>query len=534
MGMGELSARNLLAWGIMKPLLAATLALSAFPLTLTPAFAQCEGEVLDTLDGLSGLAVDQRVGSHRVVTAKRDDNLQPPRLDVFERPAQGEPFAWTGSIQPPLWEAGWSIRSLVLEGDVIAHQFDPYDRWPPVVSISERTSQGWTTSEVELPGNGFLLGGQRTAISGERIAALSGFQLNSPLRIQFIERAAGTGDWEIVDRVVLQGVIVPWIDYPLYLDMDGDVAVVCSDNSESAGSVAVCERDASGGWSQTVLLRPPTDLSVEFSNWWVESLAVRGDDLAVVRRSSDPLLPPVLHIYRRSAFGVWDIVDRRSIQALFGVASTLYSGPVAFDADQRLAISAGSPSGSPSGSSSGSETLVFSRDSSGRLVSPHRVTGIGGVVGFSSGSLIGARYRARAVDVPVGPGSTEVCPLVGLTTCAGTGAPMLRVHDFSVWPDVRRATAEVRGAPPGATILLLRSNEPGLSTVLGGQLCIDRLTAVRAGGLTQVSSAGTALFQLETQGINLFGNQGFGASDHLQAVVLGSTPGLTNSVAWIP
>ena len=180
------------------------------------------------------------------------------------------------------------------------------------------------------------------------------------------------------------------------------------------------------------------------------------------------------------------------------------------------------------------EALVFSRDPvTGRLVNPHTVLGLGLAVGFTGDALVGGDYRTRVVDVPVGPGMTEVCSLAGLSPCAGSGSSSLPVRDGNPWVGVRTATAEILYAQPGATIVLFRSDEPASSPALGGQLCIDRRAAVIVGTPIQANAQGAGSFALRTVGTP-FGELGFGASDHLQALVLGAAPELTNAMAWIP
>ncbi len=137
-----------------------------------------------------------------------------------------------------------------------------------------------------------------------------------------------------------------------------------------------------------------------------------------------------------------------------------------------------------------------------------------------------------AVDAPTSGGVTDACSLVGQTTCAATGTATLRIHDRFGY-GLRRAVAEVIDATPGSAAILFRSEEPGSSVVLGGELCIDRRSAVRVGVPAMVSPAGTAAFPLAVNGPQP-GFGGLSAADHLQAVILGTRPALTNALAWLP
>ncbi|MEM6571799.1 MAG: hypothetical protein AAF957_25520, partial [Planctomycetota bacterium] len=69
------------------------------------------------------------------------------------------------------------------------------------------------------------------------------------------------------------------------------------------------------------------------------------------------------------------------------------------------------------------------------------------------------------------------------------------------------------------------------SPALGGRLCIDRRSAVRAAPPQAVDASGRVTFPL----FAVIGSevQGFAFAHHLQGVVLTPVPALTNSLAWL-
>lgn len=482
-----------------------------FSLTI-PAAAQCSGGVIDTLELPGTATVDRSGGGSRVLIASRNRLNVSPRIDVFEAAAGSVDFVPVGTISSSSWASTWYVNSVSMDGDLIAFQPDKRFALNDELSISEKGPTGWTTSSVALPASNWFQWGQLTAASGDRVVTLTSQSFNRPTRLQVVERDPA-GVWTIVDTVETD-IRAPWFEYPMDVVLDGDVAALGGVMFATTGRVAVCEPDASGAWSQTASLEAP-----EPGAWVVEAMALKDGVLAVVRSNYGSVLSMrhALHVYRRNPGGSWSIIDRLALAS----PSVQYSRwSVALDGE-RLAVS------------QADGTTVFARSTAGTLVQERTVDFLGYAIGFDAGRLVGeGNGRVRTVHVPPSPGTTSVCFLAGQETCAGTGTARLRIHDL--WSSVtsRRSSAEVTGAPPGATAIVLRSADPGNAPALGGTLCIDRRNAVPVGPPRQVDGAGTASFALASGTDPSL--EGFPAADHLQAVVFGPMTELTNSIAWLP
>lgn len=478
---------------------------------------QFDQTIVDHLEVGPPLGVD-RLDSSTMVFCEQLNFSTAAKIHIFEAAPGTTEYLRTAVLAPPVFLPGARFDSASVEGNLIA--LHAVLLTGPAVVIHERGPQGWSTRSVSLPGTEWRLG-KVTAISGGVIAAVSAPGHHAPVTLNIIEQSAA-GNWSITDSVLLN-VNSPWVDYSFNVAHDDGVAAVGQRiNSWGPAQVAVCERGANGSWSQVATLPPPV-----VGDWSVENLAVRSGVLAVLRVRYDllPLHEQVLQLYERNASGSWTEVARTMT-----AANTQSFDPSSVVIDGNSVVL-----------SSYAETRIFERATPGTLVerqtieSPLRVA-----VGLENGRLAMARKTSGPtgggtivlVDLPAAPSMTQVRELRGQTTCLGTGSSRLRVHDGRPPQGDRRVVAEIGGAPVGATTLLFRAADPGSLPVLGGLLCIDRRGAALAAAPGTANAAGRATFELDF--IGSLPLLGYAAADHLQAVVIGPAPELTNSVAWLP
>ncbi|MEM6571512.1 MAG: hypothetical protein AAF957_24080 [Planctomycetota bacterium] len=477
---------------------------------------QCEGYVMDILARAAGTAVDRSDGS-RVVVVEQRSLTEPSRLRIFDRvPGSAEFRLADAGPEDPVSTSGVAV-GVAVEGDLVAHQGGHFSPPDALVFVHERVAAGWSTREVRLEGARWN-GGRLCAISGRRIAALSTDGWNRPVRVNIIEQEPASGRWRVTDTVTTD-VRSPWIDYGMDVEFDGECAVVGQLQGADAGRVAIVERDAAGTWSQTQVLDPPTP-----TDWSTDAVALEAGRLAVVRTdySQTFTVTSFLDVYERLPSGAWAILGRTVLSPSAVPGSNFYS--LALDGD-RIAVA------------DGSSTTTYVLGAGGALSPERTVLGIGIVDGYDDGRLVGSgpggsRRLTRSLQVPATPGTTEVCRLRGLVTCPGTGSARLRIHDDFVQGPLRRAAFEVLDAPPGSTVLLLRSPDPGASPVLGGRLCLDRASATLAAMPGVVGPSGRLSGALDVA--PAFDLVGFDDAVHVQAVVRGPVAGLTNSLAWLP
>ncbi|QDV07920.1 hypothetical protein Poly30_34550 [Planctomycetes bacterium Poly30] len=479
-------------------------------LVVSASSQSCDQGVIDLLSPIHGL--DAHGG--RVVVSKSTVFGERPSLSVFDAQAGSSSPIQTHFLQPSLFETSWRIREISLEGSLIAYQPDVAFTAGAQLVVHEETSAGWVHSAVPLPGEGWSWG-HLTSISGDRIVAATTPSFSRPITLQIVERDPA-GGWRVADGVETD-ILSPWYDYPIHTVHEDGVAAVAQDQFTGGGRVAVCERSAAGAWTQTETLRPSsTDV------WLSEALALEGGTLAVLRRRAfDDTLE--VRLYERNAVGAWVVVGQG---ATVPAVPQMLRYEIELDGP-RVAVSRGV------------DVQVFLLQSSGTLALERTVTRTGDVREFHAGHLTAKAFgngfdapAAILLEVPQSPGTTEPCRLRGAVTCLGSGAAELRIHD--AWLDItaRRAAAEVVGAPPGATVLVFRSNLPGFAPALGGALCLDRRNAALAGSPTIADPSGRATVALHASlELTL---QGLGAADHVQAVVLGPSTELTNALAWLP
>ncbi|MEM1449718.1 MAG: hypothetical protein AAGI22_11430 [Planctomycetota bacterium] len=482
-------------------------------IALVPGLAQqCEQVGLDILERPDAVGVDRRAASTVVVGDHGND--RPPALYVFDAAPGTLEYVPTAVLRPPAFEDSWSIREIAIDGDVIAHYLARPFSPPRTLFVHERTAAGWSYQEVSIPGVENLRLGELVDVDDGRAVVVAPQAWWQPVDLVIVERNPA-GVWEVVD-VASTDILAPYIDYAMQVVLDGDIAAIGQFQLAGTGRVAVCEPDASGSWSQTALIDGPTE-----NEWAVDAIALEGEMLAVVRtRLGVPApRPTVLQLHERGATGAWRVVGRRTLSS---TPAPYPEWAVELDLP-RVAVS------------SNEEASVFLRTPTGDLVLEHTVTGLRRINGFVDGRMAGMtleRRSAQVIQVPQSPGVTALCPLRGLQTCAGTGTARLRIQDTdSTIPNARRASAEITGAPPGAAAFVLRSADPGASPALGGRLCIDRRSAVRAAPPQAVDASGRVTFPL----FAVIGSevQGFAFAHHLQGVVLTPVPALTNSLAWL-
>ncbi|MEM6571399.1 MAG: hypothetical protein AAF957_23515 [Planctomycetota bacterium] len=478
--------------------------------------AQCVGDVVDALytplRGTDARAVD----GNRIVLGHGVRLPAPPTLEVFEaHPVTGE-FLYAETIAPPEWQPASYVTHIGLEGDLMAFQFHKGFGGPHEVDILERGAQGWTRTGVALPEAADMRLGEFTAVADGRVYTLTARVVGRPISLHEIVKDPA-GSWSIAQSLRLGDAEMPYFESPVTLQVEGDVAVISGALGPANMAVVVCARDATGRWQQVDLIGPPSGFPI------LNSVDLGPDRLTLLHRSDYfPDGSGTLRVFEPAVpGGPWALVEQFDVATMFG-SDIRWVGP--------------SDGGRTTfGTTRG--TALFTRLPSLGFRRTWNVEG-SWPVDLDGDRLATSNLNrlVMVVEVPINTGPTETvttCSLAGRTTCQGSGSTRLRIHE--TWLPLvqqRRTVAEVAGVPAGAPIAVFRSTDPAFATTVFGDLCIDRRTATAVGPPKPASAAGTATFTLGSG--NDFQASGFAAADHLQAIVLGAAPELSNAIAWLP
>ncbi|MFT7170213.1 MAG: hypothetical protein ACI80K_003360 [Paracoccaceae bacterium] len=497
--------------------------------TVSAASAQCVGSTIDMLQRPPG-GLAFAVNGRTAAVASTGTDPEPPRIELFRAPsATSIEFQYESFIQPPHWEPFWRIRHLSVSGGTVTHQLASFSSGGGLnlLEVHERSTGGWASTSIQLPSYNSLSLGSLTDVDDDRVVALSGGNILSPLALYVVEKrnTGGVGVWTLIDTVPIVGIRTPYFDYPADVSLDGNVAAVVSgDWGGETHRVAVCEPDASGDWRQTALLEGPS------VGWRTTSIQVDAGMIWVEQAAAFPVVGRNLDVYSRSTAGVWTLQSRTDLQALFGVVSV-----------PELRISNGRAAGT-AWDQGRMFDFVLEPDSSGALRVARRIKGSSGLVAFD-GDRVFARssLRVRVAEAPPNPGPVideDYCVLAGRTTCDGTGASRLRVYEAASLNGPyfysRRVAAEIRAGAPGSVAILFRSPNPVLQSAPGTGLCIDRQAAVRAAPPALLDALGRITFAIPADLSSMA--SGIEAADHFQAVVrsVGGGFEVTNAIAWLP
>lgn len=451
-------------------------------------------------------------------------SMEGPDRVAAIRVARFDPSSGTYRFESLLAPAAWteprsSVACLSAQGSTVAAQRDVPFGSPAVVEVFERGPGGWTHRAVPLAGLGatpHLEVGQRCALDGDTILVADGTDTAwpfPPFEVQVLERGPG-GAWGQTQNVVFPGTRVGWHEYPVTIDLDGDVGVLAMGGGmQPAGSALVVERSAAGSWSWTASLAPsgPDFVAVEQTPG---SVAVSGDLIAVQRYQA--LGRGELHttLYRRAAPGSW------------GPVQTIVTADPAAPAAGSAQLLAGVRfHGTTLVVQCGTVVDLYEPGPGGAHVPTRRITGLGHLQAIDDEVLLGLERRPGVVEPRsmrrAGAGArprNTWCPDRAEITCNGTSPVSLTWLQLDPGAPLLDARVELHGAEPGGTGLLVVSASADLRPTTAGTLCLGTTGLLSVSAPRPVDPIGRASFPLTAPALAPFA----GTTLHAQALTLGT------------
>lgn len=435
-------------------------------------------------------------------------------------------YGFEARLSPASWELRGGIACLDVQGDtVIAQRVESF--FPAnSVDVFERGAGGWTYTEVPLAGLGeapWLRLGQRGAISGDTVLVADGTHtpatwnpLDDPFEVMVLERGP-QGAWAQVQHLVLPGTRTGWLEYPVTLALDGDVAAVAKAVMTPADAVLVLERGSAGQWGHTATLPPPSPDEHHLLEGNLR-VAVSGDLVACQRYREQTRGELRTTIHRRVAPGTWIPVQTivTADPAMAATDARMLDGGVLFEGDV-LALSCGGV------------VDLHRLTPAGTFVPERRITGLGVLADIDGEAVVGLERvitpeGARAVPRSVrrtGPGvlpRNQWCPDRGEVFCGDANDLGLAWHQQEPGAASLFARAEVSGAAPGAACVAFVSGSTDLRPTAAGDVCLGGASLSMVGPPAAADALGRAGFPVDAPSLSPLA----GLTLHAQAAAFGA------------